>query len=78
MTSRPINLTTIKQEWETTNPENEALPQGIQDIVAQRITNSANSLQLIDRVKADHQEQRHNISKKKLVLFLLIPFLPPK
>jgi len=34
MTNKPINLSEIKQEWQTTNPESKALPQTIQDIVA--------------------------------------------
>src|SRR6266850_1983930 len=61
MTNKPINLSEIKQEWQTTNPESEALPQNIQDIVAQRIANNPNSLRLIDRVKANHQEQSRKL-----------------
>jgi hypothetical protein len=36
----------------------EVLPPSIQAIVANRINNSDNSLRLIDRIKADHEEQR--------------------
>jgi len=54
MANKPINLSEIEQEWQTTNPESEALPQTIQDIVVQRIANNPNSLRLIDQVKADH------------------------
>jgi len=35
MANKPINLSEIKQEWQTTNPEGESLPPTIQDIVAQ-------------------------------------------
>jgi len=34
MANKPINLSKIEQEWQTTNPESEALPQTIQDVVA--------------------------------------------
>jgi len=46
--NKPINLARIEEEWQTTNPKNEALSQGIQDIVAQRIACSSNSPRLID------------------------------
>jgi len=59
MINKPINLSENRQEWQTTDPEGEALPPAIKDIVVQRIANSPNSLRLIDRVKADHREQRH-------------------
>src|SRR6266850_5841329 len=51
----------IKQKWQTTNPEGKALLPAIQDLVAQRLANSSNSLRLIDRVKADHREQRRKL-----------------
>jgi hypothetical protein len=35
----------------------EALPSSIQAIVANRINNNDNSLRLVDRLKADHEEQ---------------------
>jgi len=35
MANKSINLSEIEQEWQTTNPKSEALPQTIQDIVAQ-------------------------------------------
>jgi len=44
MANKPIKLSEIKQEWQTTNPEGEALLPTIQNIVAQRIANSPNSL----------------------------------
>jgi len=66
MANKPINLPEIEQEWQTTNPKNETLPQTIQDIVAQRIANNPNSLRLIDRVKADHQEQRRKLKNQVL------------
>jgi len=48
MANKPINLLETEQKWKTTNPENETLPQIIQDIVAHQIANSSNSLRLID------------------------------
>jgi hypothetical protein len=42
----------------------EALPPDIRAIVINRINNSQNSLQLIDRVKADHQEQRLKLGNR--------------
>jgi len=66
MANKSINLLKGKQEWQTTNPEGEALPPTIQDIVAQRIANSSNSLRLIDRVKADHREQRRKLKNRIL------------
>jgi len=66
MANRPINLSEIEQEWQTTNPEGEGLPSNIQNIVAQQIANSSNSLRLIDRVKADHQEQRRKLKNQVL------------
>jgi len=48
MLNKPINLARIEEEWQTTNPENEALPRNIQDIIAQQIVNNPNTLQLID------------------------------
>jgi len=35
MANKPINLSKIEQEWQTTNPKGEALPPTIQNIVAQ-------------------------------------------
>ena len=61
MLNKPINLARIEEEWQTTNPKNEALPRNIQDIIAQQIVNNPNTLQLIDWIKADHQEQRHKL-----------------
>src|SRR6267142_108799 len=66
MANKPINLSEIEYEWQTTNPESEALLQTIQNIVAQRITNNPNSLRLIDRVKADHREQRRKLKNQVL------------
>jgi hypothetical protein len=42
----------------------EALPSSIQAIVANRINNSNNSLCLIDRIKADHEEQRRKLKNR--------------
>jgi len=42
----------------------EALPSSIQAIVANRINNSNNSLRLIDRLKADHEEQRRKLKNR--------------
>jgi hypothetical protein len=42
----------------------EALPSSIQAIVANRINNSNNSLRLIDRIKADHEEQRRKLKNR--------------
>jgi hypothetical protein len=42
----------------------EALPPSIQAIVANRINNSDNSLRLIDRIKADHEEQRRKLKNR--------------
>jgi hypothetical protein len=42
----------------------EALPSSIQAIVANRINNSNNSLRLIDRLKADHKEQRRKLKNR--------------
>src|SRR6267142_5312241 len=67
MANKPINLSEIEYEWQTTNPESEALLQTIQNIVAQRITNNPNSLRLIDRVKADHREQRRKLKNQVLL-----------
>jgi|SRR6266850_4160152 len=64
MADKPINFSEIEQEWQTTNPEGEALPPTIQCIVAQRITNNPNGLQLINRIKADHQEQRRKLKNR--------------
>jgi hypothetical protein len=41
-----------------------ALPSSIQAIVANRINNSNNSLRLIDRLKADHKEQRRKLKNR--------------
>jgi len=72
MANKPINVSEIKQKWQTINPEGETLPPNIQDIVAQRIANSPNSLRLIDRVKADHREQRRKL-KNQIVPQMHIP-----
>jgi hypothetical protein len=42
----------------------EALPSSIQAIVANRINNNDNSLRLIDRIKADHEEQRWKLKNR--------------
>jgi hypothetical protein len=42
----------------------EALPSSIQAIVTNRINNSNNSLRLIDRLKADHEEQRRKLKNR--------------
>jgi hypothetical protein len=42
----------------------EALPSSIQAIVANRINNHDNSLRLIDRIKADHEEQRQKLKNR--------------
>jgi hypothetical protein len=42
----------------------EALPSSIQAIVANRINNSNNLLRLIDRLKADHEEQRRKLKNR--------------
>jgi hypothetical protein len=42
----------------------EALPSSIRAIVANRINNHDNSLRLIDRIKADHEEQRRKLNNK--------------
>jgi hypothetical protein len=42
----------------------EALPSSIQAIVANRINNHDNSLCLIDRIKADHKEQRQKLKNR--------------
>jgi hypothetical protein len=42
----------------------EALPSSIQAIVANRINNSDNSLHLIDRIKANHEEQRRKLKNR--------------
>jgi hypothetical protein len=42
----------------------EALPSSIQAIVANRINNSDNSLRLIDRIKADHEEQLRKLKNR--------------
>jgi hypothetical protein len=42
----------------------EALPSSIQAIVTNRINNSDNSLHLIDRIKADHEEQRRKLRNR--------------
>jgi hypothetical protein len=42
----------------------EALPSSIQAIVANRINNHDNSLRLIDRIKADHAEQRQKLKNR--------------
>jgi hypothetical protein len=42
----------------------EALPSSIQAIVANHINNSNNSLRLIDRIKADHEEQQRKLKNR--------------
>jgi hypothetical protein len=42
----------------------EVLPSSIQAIVANHINNSDNSLRLIDRIKADHEEQRWKLKDR--------------
>ena len=64
MANKPINFAEIEQEWQTTNPKGKALPPTIQHIVAQCIANNPNELRLIDRLKADHREQRHKLKNQ--------------
>jgi hypothetical protein len=42
----------------------EALPSSIQTIVANRINNNNNSLCLVNRIKADHEEQRRKLKNR--------------
>jgi hypothetical protein len=42
----------------------EVLPSSIQAIVTNRINNSNNSLRLVDRIKADHEEQRRKLKNR--------------
>jgi hypothetical protein len=42
----------------------EALPSSIQAIVANRINQNDNLLRLIDRIKADHKEQRRKLKNR--------------
>jgi hypothetical protein len=42
----------------------EALPPNIQELVKWHITNEPNMLQLINQIKADHQEQRCKLKNR--------------
>src|SRR6267142_5348730 len=64
MANKPINFAEIEQEWQMTNPEGKALLPTIQHIIKQCIANNPNKLQLIDRLKADHQEQKHKLRNR--------------
>src|SRR6266850_7552935 len=84
MANKPINFAEIEEEWQTTNPEGEALPSTIQDIVAQRIANSSTSekinfsyyilLHLITSYSS-YFGGKKGISGNKTSFFLLMKFI---
>jgi hypothetical protein len=58
------NHTELRRKTKTETTMGEALPPNIQEIVARCIRNKPNALQLIDWIKADHQEQRRKLKNR--------------